>query len=96
MSKQELLGLLEDPQRFDEYARAAFRAFDRRQKGHLGADEIRDFLVDAARDLGEPPPPEERVQEVTSDLSGADEFISLEKFKAFLRQVFADLAQEAN
>jgi Ca2+-binding EF-hand superfamily protein len=96
MSKQELSALLEDPQRFDEFARAAFRAFDIKQDGHLCADEMSVFLRSAAADLGQTPPDDEQVHDVTKYLSGDDEVISLEKFKAFLGDVLRALVQEAN
>lgn len=97
MSKQELSALLEDPQRFDEFARAAFRAFDVKQDGHLCAEEMSVFLRTAASDLGQLPPNDEIVQDVTKYLAGeTEEFISLEKFKAFLADVFRALVQEAD
>lgn len=95
MSKQELSALLEDPQRFDSFARAAFRAFDIKQDGHLCVDEMSVFLRTAAADLGQSPPDDDTVREVTQYLSGEEEeFISLDKFKGFLVAVFNALIQD--
>ena len=95
MSKQEITALLEDPQRFDEFARAAFNAFAIQQKPYICEDEMSVFLRTAASDLGLSPPDDETVHDVTKDLSGEEEVISLEKFKAFIGDVLRSLIQKA-